>query len=114
MTEECITPLRRMIEDMSVRHFASKTKHDYIRTVMKLTRFLGRQGGLSEYLLSTPKRKFDLPLPCVNSRHQESAACLPRRPDQHRANIAWPSSRTRAMASIRSASGWLPVGSGIS
>jgi hypothetical protein len=33
MTEECITPLRRrMIEDMSVRHFASKTQHDYIRT----------------------------------------------------------------------------------
>ena len=31
-----------MIEDMSVRHFASKTQHDYIRTVMKLTRFLGR------------------------------------------------------------------------
>ena len=43
MTEECITPLRRrMIEDMNVRHFASKTQHDYIRTVMKLTRFLGR------------------------------------------------------------------------
>ena len=43
MTEECITPLRRrMIEDMSVRHFASKTQHDYIRTVVKLTRFLGR------------------------------------------------------------------------
>ena len=43
MTEECITPLRRrMIEEMSVRHFASKTQHDYIRTVMKLTRFLGR------------------------------------------------------------------------
>jgi integrase len=43
MTEECITPLRRrMIEDMSVRHFASKTQHDYIRSVMKLTRFLGR------------------------------------------------------------------------
>jgi hypothetical protein len=43
MTEECITPLRRrMIEDMSIRHFASKTQHDYIRTVMKLTRFLGR------------------------------------------------------------------------
>jgi hypothetical protein len=43
MTEEYITPLRRrMIEDMSIRHFASKTQHDYIRTVMKLTRFLGR------------------------------------------------------------------------
>jgi integrase/recombinase XerD len=43
MTEECIPPLRwRMIEDMSVRHFASKTQHDYIRTVLKLTRFLGQ------------------------------------------------------------------------
>jgi hypothetical protein len=42
MTEECITPLRRrMIEDMSVRHFASKTQHDYIRTVIKLTRTRG-------------------------------------------------------------------------
>ena len=30
MTEESISPLRRrMIEDMSVRHFASKTQHDY-------------------------------------------------------------------------------------
>jgi hypothetical protein len=27
---------------MSVRHFASKTQHDYIRAVMKLARFLGR------------------------------------------------------------------------
>ena len=36
MTEECITPLRRrMIEDMSVRHFASKTQHDYIRTMLR-------------------------------------------------------------------------------
>jgi integrase/recombinase XerD len=34
MTEECITPLRRrVIEDMSVRHFASMTQHDYIRPV---------------------------------------------------------------------------------
>ena len=32
----------------------------------------------------------------------------------HRANVAWPSSRSRAMASIRSASGCLPVGSDIS
>jgi hypothetical protein len=43
MTEQCITPLRRrMIEDMNVRHFASKTQHDYIRTVVNLARFLGR------------------------------------------------------------------------
>ncbi len=43
MTEESITPLRRrMIEDMSVRHFASKTQHDYIRAVVNLARFIGR------------------------------------------------------------------------
>jgi hypothetical protein len=43
MTEGCITPLRRrMIKDMSVRHFTSKAQHGYIRTVMKLTRYLGR------------------------------------------------------------------------
>ena len=43
MTEESITPLRRhMIEDMSVRHFASKAQHDYTRTVLKLTSYLGR------------------------------------------------------------------------
>jgi integrase/recombinase XerD len=43
MTEESISPLRRrMIEDMSVRHFASKTQHDYIRAVINLARFIGR------------------------------------------------------------------------
>ena len=31
MIEERISPLRRrMIEDMTVRHFTSKTQHDYI------------------------------------------------------------------------------------
>jgi site-specific recombinase XerD len=43
MTEESITPLRRrMIEDMTVRHLASKTQNDYIRAVSNLARFLGR------------------------------------------------------------------------
>ena len=43
MTDEYISPLRRrMIEDMTVRNFASKTQHDYIRAVTKLARFLGR------------------------------------------------------------------------
>ena len=43
MTEENITPLRRrMIEDMTVRHFASKTQSDYVRAVSNLARFLGR------------------------------------------------------------------------
>jgi integrase/recombinase XerD len=43
MTEEGNNSLRRrMIEDMSVRHFASKTQHDYIRAVVNLARFIGR------------------------------------------------------------------------
>lgn len=46
MTEEYISPLRRrMIEDMTVRNFAPKTQHDYIRAVTKLARFLGRSPG---------------------------------------------------------------------
>jgi integrase/recombinase XerD len=46
MTEESITPLRRrMIEDMTVRHFASKTQNDYVRAVSNLARFLGRSPG---------------------------------------------------------------------
>jgi integrase/recombinase XerD len=40
---EAISPLRRrMIEDMSVRKFGAKTRHDYIRYVESLVKFLGR------------------------------------------------------------------------
>lgn len=43
MTDESISPLRRrMIEDMKVRNFVSKTQSDYIRHVEKLVVFLGR------------------------------------------------------------------------
>ena len=43
MTQECITPLRRrMIEDMTVRHFASETQRNYIRAVKTFVTFLGR------------------------------------------------------------------------
>ena len=43
MTENAISPLRRrMIEDMTVRHFAEKTHNDYIRNVRMFTAFLGR------------------------------------------------------------------------
>jgi integrase/recombinase XerD len=33
---------RRMLEDMAVRRFSEKTKHDYIRHIEAFTRFLGR------------------------------------------------------------------------
>ena len=40
---EAISPLRhRMIEDMSVRKFSDKTRHDYIRCVESFAKFLGR------------------------------------------------------------------------
>jgi integrase/recombinase XerD len=40
---EAISPLRRrMIEDMSVRKFSAKTRHDYIRYVESFAKFLGR------------------------------------------------------------------------
>ena len=34
MTDQAISPLRRrMIEDMTIRKFASKTQHDYLQRV---------------------------------------------------------------------------------
>jgi integrase/recombinase XerD len=43
MSEETISPLRqRMIEDMTIRNFAPKTQHGYIRAVKNFSDFLGR------------------------------------------------------------------------
>ena len=43
MTHKAISPLRhRMIEDMTVRQFCEKAKHDYIRHVEIFAMFLGR------------------------------------------------------------------------
>ena len=43
MSDKPISPLRqRMIEDMSVRNFNEKTRHDYIRQVRTFTAFLRR------------------------------------------------------------------------
>src|SRR5215475_7578977 len=40
---EAISPLRRrMIEDMTVRKFGDKTRHDYIRCIESFAKFLGR------------------------------------------------------------------------
>ena len=60
MTDEYISPLRRrMIEDMTVRNFAPKTQHDYIRAVTKLARFLGR---LPDTATAEDLRRFQLHL----------------------------------------------------
>jgi integrase/recombinase XerD len=43
MSTKPISPLRqRMIDDMTVRNFVEKTRHDYIRHVRDFTAFLGR------------------------------------------------------------------------
>src|SRR5688572_33347293 len=43
MSDETISPLRRrLIEDMTVRNFVEKTRHDYIHHVRTFTAFLGR------------------------------------------------------------------------
>jgi integrase/recombinase XerD len=43
MNDKPISPLRlRMIEDMTVRNFGEKTRHDYIRHVRSFAAFLGR------------------------------------------------------------------------
>ena len=43
MTDKAISPLRqRMIEDMTIRKFASKTQHDYVQRVKNFAGFLGR------------------------------------------------------------------------
>ena len=43
MSEKPISDLRRrMLEDMAVRQFGEKTKHDYIRHVESFAKFLGR------------------------------------------------------------------------
>ena len=43
MTDKAISPLRRrMIEDMTARHFADKAQKDYVRYVKTFTAFLGR------------------------------------------------------------------------
>ena len=40
MTDKAISPLRRrMIEDMTIRKFASKTQHDYVQRVKHFAAF---------------------------------------------------------------------------
>jgi hypothetical protein len=43
MTEQAISQLRRrMIEDMTIRKFAQKTQHDYVRRVKEFASYLKR------------------------------------------------------------------------
>jgi integrase/recombinase XerD len=50
MTDECISPLRRrMIEDMTIRKFAAKTQHDYVRRIKSFAAFLGRSPDTASF-----------------------------------------------------------------
>ena len=50
MTEKAISPLRqRMIEDMTIRKFAAKTQHDYVRRVKNFAAFLGRSPDTASF-----------------------------------------------------------------
>jgi integrase/recombinase XerD len=50
MTDEAMSPLRRrMIEDMTIRHFAPKTQHDYVQRVKNFAAFLGRSPDTASF-----------------------------------------------------------------
>jgi integrase/recombinase XerD len=50
MTDEAVSPLRRrMIEDMTIRKFASKTQHDYVQRVKHFAAFLGRSPDTASF-----------------------------------------------------------------
>ena len=49
MSNEAVSPLRRrMIDDMTIRHFGAKTQADYIRTVRTFAAFLGQSPDQAE------------------------------------------------------------------
>src|SRR3712207_2186189 len=49
MSNEAVSPLRRrMIDDMTIRHFVAKTQADYIRTVRTFAAFLGQSPDQAE------------------------------------------------------------------
>src|SRR3954453_14391645 len=49
MSNEAVIPLRRrMIDDMTIRHFGAKTQADYIRTVRTFAAFLGQSPDQAE------------------------------------------------------------------
>jgi integrase/recombinase XerD len=50
MTDKAISPLRRrMIEDMTMRKFASKTQHDYVQRIKNFAAFLGRSPDTASF-----------------------------------------------------------------
>jgi len=78
MSEKPISDLRRrMLEDMAVRKFGEKTRHDYIRHVEAFARFLGRspdtataevQGQLTQALAHEPQPEGHFEAPALRTR----------------------------------------------
>jgi hypothetical protein len=63
MTDKAVSPLRqRMIEDMTLRHFAEKARKDYIRYVKAFAAFLGRSPDTAT--------AEDLEEPCESAEYQ--------------------------------------------
>jgi Phage integrase, N-terminal SAM-like domain len=110
MTDKAVSPLRqRMIEDMTLRHFAEKAQKDYIRYVKTFAAFLGRSPDTATaedprlYQLHTTKSRVSPP--SIN------AAILgrqcPCRKDRDRSRIGRSLNRL-----VRHGSSGNPVGSG--
>jgi integrase/recombinase XerD len=56
--EQAISPLcRRMIEDMTIRKFAQKTQHDYVRRVKDFRATSGGYPVLSFVVVTKPLRR---------------------------------------------------------
>jgi integrase/recombinase XerD len=82
MSDQVISPLRRrMIEDMAIRKFAPKIRHDYVQRVGDSATFLGRSPDTAK---SEDVRRFRLHL-------ASSGAGTPD--DQLRLSQEWPRSR---------------------
>jgi len=58
MTDKAISPLRRrMIEDMTIRKFASKTQHDYVQRVKHFAAFLRRSPDTASFEVDRYRRR---------------------------------------------------------
>ena len=81
MSEKPISDLRRrMLEDMAVRQFGAKTKHDYIRHIESFAKFVGRSPDTAT---AEDVRRFQVHLtesgvqpPTLNSSPQRCASSL--------------------------------------
>ena len=78
-----ISPLRaRMIEDMTVRGFSEKTRHDYVRKVRAFTAFIGRSPDtataedLRLLQLHQTQSGMQLPSSVMNSRRFNRLICI--------------------------------------